>query len=72
VPQPWFGSGFRRKMSAFTEILTPVVRSVDRLCAVWNPTFTSNFKDKYEYFYLIFVLRVFLIKPRSYDLTQLC
>jgi hypothetical protein len=62
VPQTWFGRGGRRKMSAFAESLTPVVRSVDRLCAVWNPTLTSNFKGKYNGT-LIFVLS--LIKLRS-------
>jgi hypothetical protein len=48
VPQTWFGRGGRRKVSDFAESLTPFVRSVDRLCAVWNPTLNSNFKDKYN------------------------
>jgi hypothetical protein len=48
VPQTWFGRGGRRQMSDFAESLTPFVRSVDRLCALWNPTLNSNFKDKYN------------------------
>ena len=32
----------------FAESLTPVVHSVDRLCAIWNSTITRNFKGKYR------------------------
>ena len=44
MPQTLFGRGGRRKIGALAEYLTPVVRSVDQLCAVWNLTSISNVK----------------------------